>query len=193
MRGRAGQAGDPGPVPPPQAQPGTFSCSMCFLCRRMRWTSWARSGMPLPASTSCMAAYSRQKAPVRPTPELGEEGMASGGVTTQSPRDARKARQASMGGSSCLAQAQGWGQRGHPWGEWRELPFPWRQGRVALSRVQGSVHSPAVCMQSPPAREKRGWGCCCEGPHLPPGFTCSGRRRACAGDAGAGSARAPPG
>lgn len=56
------------PLPPPSTS--TFSCSMCFLCWRILLTSCTKSGMLLPASTSCMAAYRRQKAPVRPTPEL---------------------------------------------------------------------------------------------------------------------------
>lgn len=34
----------------------TFSCSMCFLCCRMRRTSWGSSGSLFPASTSCTAA-----------------------------------------------------------------------------------------------------------------------------------------
>lgn len=49
------------PAPPqPQTQPSspplTFSCSMCFLCCRMRRTSRGSSGIPFPASTSCTAA-----------------------------------------------------------------------------------------------------------------------------------------
>lgn len=48
----------------------TFSCSMFFLCCLIFFTSSGRSGIPFPASSSCSAAYSRQKAPVRPTPEL---------------------------------------------------------------------------------------------------------------------------
>ncbi|KAG7274856.1 hypothetical protein CRUP_012340 [Coryphaenoides rupestris] len=41
----------------------TFSCSMFFLCCLIFFTSRGRSGMPFPASSSCSAAYSRQKAP----------------------------------------------------------------------------------------------------------------------------------
>lgn len=48
----------------------TFSCSMFFLCRLIFFTSRGSSGIPFPASSSCSAAYSRQRAPVRPTPEL---------------------------------------------------------------------------------------------------------------------------
>lgn len=48
----------------------TFSCSVFFLCCLIFFTSSGRSGIPFPASSSCSAAYSRQKAPVRPTPEL---------------------------------------------------------------------------------------------------------------------------
>lgn len=48
----------------------TFSCSMFFLCCLIFFTSSGRSGIPFPASSSCSAAYSRQKTPVRPTPEL---------------------------------------------------------------------------------------------------------------------------
>ena len=48
----------------------TFSCSMFFLCCLIFFTSSGRSGIPFPASSSCSAAYNRQKAPVRPTPEL---------------------------------------------------------------------------------------------------------------------------
>lgn len=61
--------------PPTHPHALTFSCSMCFLCCRMCRTSRGRSGIPFPASTSCTAAYSRAKAPVRPTPELRQEGV----------------------------------------------------------------------------------------------------------------------
>ena len=68
-----------GTRPPPQTRsPRTFSCSMCLRCCLMRLTSCASPGMPFPASTSCTAAYSRQNAPVRPTPELRGYGAASG-------------------------------------------------------------------------------------------------------------------
>lgn len=52
----------------------TFSCSMFFLCCLIFFTSRGRSGIPFPASSSCSAAYNRQKAPVRPTPELRGTG-----------------------------------------------------------------------------------------------------------------------
>lgn len=51
----------------------TFSCSMFFLCCLIFFTSSGRSGIPFPASSSWTAAYSRQKAPVRPTPELRQK------------------------------------------------------------------------------------------------------------------------
>lgn len=47
---------------------------MFFLCCLIFFTNNGRSGIPFPASSSCSAAYSRQKAPVRPTPELRQDG-----------------------------------------------------------------------------------------------------------------------
>lgn len=63
----------------------TFSCSMFFLCCLIFFTSTGRSGIPFPASSSCSAAYSRQKTPVRPTPELRHTDKSTGWLATLSP------------------------------------------------------------------------------------------------------------